>query len=99
MATVIERPEEKRARSDATITMRLPARTRDLIDTAAAAQGKSRTEFMVESARLHAVDVLLDQRVFTLDSEQSLALAEVLMNPPKPNGALRELMRSKAPWE
>ena len=93
MATVIERPK-----SDATITMRLPARTRELIDTAAAAQGKSRTEFMVESARLHAIDVLLDQRVFTLDPDQSAALAEILATPPRPNDQLRDLMRAASPW-
>lgn len=93
MATVADRPK-----ADATITMRIPARTRALIDTAAAAQGKSRTEFMVESARLHAIDVLLDQRVFTLDTEQSGALADMLAHPPKANDALRELMRAKTPW-
>lgn len=93
MTTVAERP-----RSDATITMRLPARTRELIDTAAAAQGKSRTEFMVESARLHAIDVLLDQRVFTLDPDQTDALADMLANPPRPNDQLRGLMRTPSPW-
>lgn len=93
MATVIERPK-----SDTTITMRVPTRTRELIDSAAAVQGKSRTEFMVESARLHAVDVLLDQRVFTLDADQSEALADALANPPKPTEALRALMAVKAPW-
>lgn len=93
MATTIERPK-----SDATITMRIPARMRELIDTAAAMQGKSRTEFMVESARLQAVDVLLDQRVFTLDPHQSEALASVLTNPPKANDTLRDLMSAKAPW-
>lgn len=93
MASVIERPK-----ADTTITMRLPLRTRELIDSAAAVQGKSRTEFMVESARLHAVDVLLDQRVFTLDPEQSEALAEALANPPKANDTLSTLMRTKAPW-
>lgn len=93
MATVVERPK-----ADATITMRISARTRELIDTAAATQGKSRTEFMVESARLHAIDVLLDQRVFTLNPEQSAALADILANPPKANDALRDLMSDKAPW-
>lgn len=81
------------------MTMRVPAQTRDLIDTAAATLGKSRTEFVLESARLHAIDVLLDQRVFNLDSEASEAFARALDNPPAPNEALRTLMRGKAPWE
>lgn len=40
MPPVVERPK-----ADATITMRIPARTRELIDSAAAFEGKSRTEF------------------------------------------------------
>lgn len=93
MATTFERPK-----SDATITVRIPARTRELIDAAAAIQGKSRTEFMVESARLHAVDVLLDQRVFTLDADQSAAIFDARANAAKPTDALRKLMSTKAPW-
>lgn len=94
MASVHGRPK-----ADSTITMRLATRTRDLIDSAAAALGKSRTEFMVESARAQAIDVLLDQRMFVLDDEQSAALDEILTNPPPPNEALRALMASKPPWE
>jgi uncharacterized protein (DUF1778 family) len=88
-----------RARADATITMRVPARTRELIDRAAAVQGKTRTEFVIESARLHAADVLLDQRVFDLDEAQSAALLDVLDNPPAPSAKLQALMRSQAPWD
>ncbi len=88
-----------RAKSDTAVTLRLPAGTRDLIDSAAATLGKSRTEFMLESARLHALDVLLDQRVFTLDAEAGESFARALENPPAPVAALRALMASKAPWK
>lgn len=93
MTALAERPK-----SDATITMRISVRTRNLIDSAAAVEGKTRTEFVLESARLHAIDVLLDQRVFTLDPEQSAAFAGVLDSPPKPNEALKALMKRPAPW-
>jgi uncharacterized protein (DUF1778 family) len=92
-AAALDRP-----RADTTMTMRVPAQTRDLIDSAAATLGKSRTEFVLESARQHAIDVLLDQRVFNLDAQASEAFARALDNPP-PNDALRALMASKAPWE
>jgi len=82
----------KRLRADTKITIRLPASTRELIDSAAAAQGKSRTQFMIECARLQAIDVLLDQRVFNLDPDQSEALVAALENPPPPNAALRALI-------
>ena len=94
MTVALDRPK-----ADTTITMRLPLQTRDLIDTAAAVEGKSRTEFVIESARLHAVDVLLNQRVFNLNADQSQALAEALASPPKPTAALRSLMASRSPWE
>jgi uncharacterized protein (DUF1778 family) len=94
MAALIDR-----ARADTTITMRLPEQTKELIDRAAAAVEKTRTEFVLESARERAVDVLLDQRVFHLDSAASEALAEALGNPPAPVEALRKLLTSKAPWE
>lgn len=88
-----------RSKADSVITMRVSRGTRELIDSAASAQGKTRTEFVIESARTNAIDVLFDQRLFTLDAEQSDAIAEMLANPPPPNDALRALMAAKAPWE
>jgi uncharacterized protein (DUF1778 family) len=88
-----------RAKADTTITMRLPEQTKELIDRAAASVDKSRTEFVLESARQRAVDVLLDQRVFHLDDAASEAFAKALQNPPPPVEALRALMNSRAPWE
>jgi uncharacterized protein (DUF1778 family) len=44
------------------INLRIEANTRQLIDDAAAILGKTRTEFMIETARRQAIDVLLDQR-------------------------------------
>jgi uncharacterized protein (DUF1778 family) len=88
-----------RARADATITMRLPEQIKELIDRAAAVVDKTRTEFVLESVRQRAVDVLLDQRVFHLDELASETFAQALENPPPPVEALRALMKSKAPWE
>ncbi len=104
MATLeIERPSANRARprvrADTTITMRVPAPTRELIDTAANALGKSRTEFVLDSARQHAVDVILDRRLFDLDEAASEAFARALADPAPPNEALRALMTRPAPWE
>jgi uncharacterized protein (DUF1778 family) len=82
-----------------TINLRVTQAARQLIDTAAAVVGKSRTEFMLESARQHAIDVLLDQRLFVLDGEQHDALMEALDNPPLPNAALKKLLATKSPWE
>jgi uncharacterized protein (DUF1778 family) len=99
MAGILERGARARPKADASITMRISAQTRDLIDIAAATLGKSRTEFVLDSARQHAVDVLLDRRVFNLDPAASQAFAQALAAPVEPNEALRALMGSKAPWE
>ncbi len=47
---------------DVTIDIRAKKNQRDLIDRAAELQGKSRAEFMLESAQKTAQDVLLDRR-------------------------------------
>lgn len=67
--------------------------TRRLIDEAAAALGKTRTEFMIESARTKAIDVLLDQRLFALDEEGFDAFSRALDAPPPPGPRLTGLLR------
>lgn len=84
---------------DAIINVRVPVSTRELIDSAAAVTGKTRTEFVIESARQQAIDVLLDQRLFALDEASYKAFLHVLDNPPEPPQKLRRLFKGKAVWE
>jgi len=72
---------------------------RDLIDRAAKAAGKNRSEFMVEAARREAEAVLLDQRYFTLDKEQFEAFQAALDQPPQANPRLQELLRTPTVWD
>jgi len=81
------------------INLRIEASTRQLIDDAAAILGKTRTEFMVESARRQAVDVLLDQRLFVLDSDRYDAFMRALDNPSAPGPKLRSLLRRVPGWQ
>lgn len=80
------------------INLRIDAEARRLIDEAASLLGKTRTDFMVESARREAVDVLLDRRLFTLDAREFDAFVGALDNPPAPGPKLRALMRRKPAW-
>lgn len=89
----------KRAKQDAVINIRVSTFWRDLIDNAASVLGKTRTDFVVESARKRAIDVLLDQRFFTLEGGQYEAFLQVLDQPPLPGERLKRLMASKSPWE
>ncbi len=81
------------------INLRIEAGTRRLIDDAAAALGKTRTDFMVESARREAIDVLLDRRLFTLDDADYAAFVHALDHPPAPGPKLRSLMQRAPVWE
>jgi uncharacterized protein (DUF1778 family) len=81
------------------VNLRIRDDIRNLIDRAAHAAGRSRSDFMIEASRRAAEDFLLDQRYFSLDEKQSEALARILDNPPPPNEALRRLMATKASWE
>ena len=80
------------------INLRIEKQTRKLIDDAAAVLGKTRTEFMIDSARSLAIDVLLDQRLFVLDSGRYDVFVHALDNPPAPGPKLRALLRRVPAW-
>lgn len=84
---------------NANINVRARRRQRDLIDQAAAVLGKTRSEFVLESACRAAEDVLLDQRFITLDADTFAQFQALLDAPPSENPKLRQLMATKAPWE
>jgi uncharacterized protein (DUF1778 family) len=86
-------------RRGVTINLRAPAPLRDLIDRAAAVLGKTRSEFMLDSARRSAEDVLLDQTIFRLDKDKFAEFLEIVDQPPKPTEDLKRLLKTKAPWE
>lgn len=81
------------------INLRIETGTRRLIDEAAAVLGKTRTEFMIETARREAIDVLLDRKLFALDDRQFEAFVQVLDNPPAAGPKLKALLRRKPAWE
>lgn len=94
MASALER-----AKHDTPVSVRMPQQTKELIENAAVIVSKTFSAFVTESARTHAIDVLLDQTVFNLSADQAEAFARVLADPPAPNEKLRELMQSKSPWD
>jgi len=81
------------------INIRAKARQRDLIDQAAARQGRSRSDFMLETACRAAENYLLDQTFFTVDAITFAKFQSLLDNPLPPNDKLRRLLQTPAPWE
>ena len=81
------------------INLRTDATSRDLIDRAAEALGKNRSEFMLEAARREATAVLLDRRLFLIDDRAFRRFIAALDAPPAENPRLRRLLRTRPPWE
>lgn len=90
--------ESSTSTRDTAINLRARATDRDLIDRAAQAQGKTRSEFMLEAAREKAQQVLVDQTFFQLDSKTFKRFVRLLEEPVQ-SKKLVELLQRKAPWE
>lgn len=97
-ATDLALAERRHGEAKGSINLRIDASARRLIDEAAAALGKTRTEFMLDAARQAAVDVVLDQRLFTLDSTRYDAFVQALETPPAPGARLKGLFKRKPVW-
>lgn len=82
-----------------TINIRIEEERRTLIDRAAEAAGKDRTQFVLDAATREATTVLLDQRYFQLDTAAFAKFNAALDASPAENPRLRELLSRKAPWE
>jgi uncharacterized protein (DUF1778 family) len=82
-----------------TINIRAQTAQRDLIDRAATVAGKSRSEFILDSACEKAKAVILDQTFFGLDADQYDRFLAILDEPPTSNEALSNLLKRKAPWD
>ncbi|MBB4268217.1 DUF1778 domain-containing protein [Roseospira visakhapatnamensis] len=98
MPTMPRPPGEATAR-DITINLRASRRQRALIDEAAEALGKTRSDFMLETACREAESVLLDRRYFGLDEARFREFLAALDAPPADNPNLRRLLGERAPWE
>ena len=77
--------QQRRARLEA----RVSAEQKALFERAAALQGLSLTDFLVQSAQAAAEEVIRNRETITLTARDTAVLVEALLNPPAPNEALR----------
>lgn len=80
------------------INIRVAPGQRALIDQAAKAIGKTRTDFILDVATREAEHTLLDQRLFLLDDAQWQRMMDQLDAVPQPTEALRQLLTTETPW-
>ncbi|WP_341738462.1 DUF1778 domain-containing protein [Microcoleus sp. CAWBG640] len=90
---------EDAQKRDTIINIRMNQPQSDLIDRAAQIQGKSPSEFMVESAYQKAQDVLLDRCFFGLDEVKFKEFVALLDAQPMGNEKLHTLLTTKYPWD
>ncbi len=80
------------------VNLRVREEVRVLIDRAAKAQGKTRSDFMIDAARRAAEDALLDQTLIQVDPQSYQHYLAVLDQPPHGDGFER-LMNAPKPWQ
>ena len=81
------------------INFRAPAAKQALIDHAAQASGKNRTDFILDASCEKAREVLADQTNFALSSEAWQRFNDLVEAPLANSAALRHLLATPAPWE
>lgn len=80
---------ESSARTRARLEARVSPEQKALFERAAALQGQSLTDFLVQSAQSTAEEVIRTHEIITLTKQDAARLVEALLNPPEPNEALR----------
>jgi uncharacterized protein (DUF1778 family) len=84
---------------DETINLRASRSQKALIDRAADALGRNRSDFMLETACREAEAILLDRRYFALSAENFKRFTAMLDKTPASNPRLGRLLKTKAPWD
>jgi len=90
---------EPASRKDVRFAMRLRSDLDRMIRDAAAATGRSMTDFVTEAAVERATDVLIDRRMFWLDETAWAEFTDILDRPAQPVPGLTELLGQRAPWD
>jgi uncharacterized protein (DUF1778 family) len=84
---------------DVTINLRANRKQKSLIDRAAQAQGKNRSDFMLDASCREAASVLLDRCYFSLDASLFKNFVAALDGRPAANPRLQRLLTTRAPWD
>jgi uncharacterized protein (DUF1778 family) len=81
------------------LSLRISLQDRKLIDRAAEATHKTRTEFLLDSARAAAADALLDRNLFVLSADDFKAFERSLKRAPTSASIAARLKKRQSPWK
>jgi uncharacterized protein (DUF1778 family) len=81
------------------VRLRVTTKQKLLIDRAADALGRSRSDFMLSTAYREAASVLLDRRFFAVSEGVFKRFTSMLDRPPEDNPMLLRLLRTNPPWD
>lgn len=82
-----------------TLNLRIKPEVRGLIDRAAKARGKNRTDFILDAARAAAEETLLDRALVMISPDAYAEFAARLDRAPAPNARLQKTLQTPAPWD
>lgn len=82
-----------------TLNLRIKPEDRNLIDLAAEAKGKNRTDFILDAARKEAENALLEKTLFLVSPKAYAEFLALLDAPPQANKQLLKTMKTPAPWD
>lgn len=94
MHSINEQPSKRQ-----TLNIRIKPEERSLIDRAARASGKTRTDFILDAVRRVAENTLLEQTLIRVSPDAFDAFLTRLDAPPQPNERLSKTMQTPPPRE
>lgn len=89
MAKRSQNPDALKKSRNERFEARITSEMKATLQLAAVRKGLSLTDFVMESARRAAEEVIRDYNVITLTTRDSLAFAEAILNPGTPNANLQ----------
>lgn len=82
-----------------TLNLRIKPEVRGLIDRAAKARGKNRTDFILDAARAAAEETLLERSLMVISEDVYAEFLARLDEAPAPNPRLQKTLQAPAPWD
>lgn len=73
---------------------RVPSHTKELLERAARLEGRSLTDFVIETTIRRAREVIREHDAIQLTRADQIRLAEALLNPPAPNAKLKKAAKA-----